>query len=342
MRRPIASPAMSSASRRLLSVAASMAAISLCASAAGSASAATIHVPTQTIAGTGSFALNNPGGIAIDNSGGTSAGSIYVSDTGNHRIIKFDSAGNFLLMWGQNVNEGSGDPDICTNAGSPTDICKVGDGGNGPGWVGQPTNIAVDPSSGPSAGDVYVIADVGNATYVEKFDPTGHLVTSWGGSPFAGALDGSTAPGGPFEYFFGGITVDLGGNLEVFKPNAFPSRLFEFAQDGSSPTSITTVRGSSQGGLSVDPAGNFFKINGDGSTVEKFGPTGSDLGQVNIGTGVGHQHRLRHRRRRSPGPRVRRRQRLPLQWLPTGHPGGRVDVRSGPVRGLRRHRELRL
>jgi hypothetical protein len=251
--------------------------------AAGSASAATIHVPTQTITGTGTFALNNPNGVAIDNSGGSSAGSIYVSDTGNHRIMKFDSAGNFLLMWGREVNEGSGDPNICTNAGPPTDICKLGEGGNGPGWVSQPNGIAVDPSSGPSAGDVYVVADIGNAPYVEKFDPTGHLITSWGGSPFAGALDGSTAPGGPFEYFFGGITVDLDGNFEVFKPSG--TRLFKFAQDGSSPSSVTTVRGSSQGGLSVDPAGNFFKINGDQSTVEKFGPTGADLGQVNVGTG---------------------------------------------------------
>lgn len=42
-----------------------------------------------------------PEGIDID-----SAGNIFVADTGNSRIQKFDSDGNFITKWG---TEGSGD-----------------------------------------------------------------------------------------------------------------------------------------------------------------------------------------------------------------------------------------
>jgi DNA-binding beta-propeller fold protein YncE len=35
-----------------------------------------------------------------------SSSNVYVADTGNHRIQKFDSSGKFITMWG---SEGSGD-----------------------------------------------------------------------------------------------------------------------------------------------------------------------------------------------------------------------------------------
>jgi tripartite motif-containing protein 71 len=55
---------------------------------------------------------------------------VYVADTNNHRLQKFDNNGNFITMWG---SEGSGDSQFI-----------------------EPTSVAVD-----SQDNVYVV-DMGN------------------------------------------------------------------------------------------------------------------------------------------------------------------------------------
>jgi hypothetical protein len=49
----------------------------------------------------GSFA--NPLGVAVDNSGGSSAGDVYVADTGAGQLVKFSSGGQELERWGRSV-----------------------------------------------------------------------------------------------------------------------------------------------------------------------------------------------------------------------------------------------
>src|SRR5580698_5205311 len=73
-----------------------------------SASAAKTRVQINTFGAEGSAVsnpnpLNNPQGIAVDQGNE----DVYVADTGNHRIEKFDALGNFLLAFGANVG-GSG------------------------------------------------------------------------------------------------------------------------------------------------------------------------------------------------------------------------------------------
>ena len=51
--------------------------------------------------GNGAGQFQDPEGIATD-----SKGNIYVADTNNHRIQKFDNNSNFITMWG---SEGTGD-----------------------------------------------------------------------------------------------------------------------------------------------------------------------------------------------------------------------------------------
>ncbi len=101
-----------------------------------------------------------PQGIALD-----AAGTIYVADTRNHRIQKFDQQGQFVAVWG--------------------------DSGSAPGQFDHPTRLAVD-----AAGFVYV-ADSRNAR-IQKFALDGGLVAVWDqiGSgrgqfinPFAVAVD---------------------------------------------------------------------------------------------------------------------------------------------------------
>ncbi|HEY7951479.1 MAG TPA: hypothetical protein VID70_00735, partial [Solirubrobacteraceae bacterium] len=55
--------------------------------------------------GGGAGELREPGGVAVDNDPlSASYRDVYVVDAGNGRVEKFDSSGNFLLMFGGGVN----------------------------------------------------------------------------------------------------------------------------------------------------------------------------------------------------------------------------------------------
>jgi Fibronectin type III domain/NHL repeat/WD40-like Beta Propeller Repeat len=90
--------------------------------------------------GPGAGQLNEPEGIAVDNSGGASEGDVYVLETGNQRIQKFGPDGEFITGFGE--------------------------AGTGPGQF-QTLNgrsVAVD-----SSGSVYVADE----DRVQKFSPAG-------------------------------------------------------------------------------------------------------------------------------------------------------------------------
>ena len=153
---------------------------------------------------------------------------------------------------------------MCTAASG--DTCVAGTQGSGAGEFSAPAFVAVDNSSGPSAGDVYV-GDPGDDV-ISKFDSSGNLITSWASG---GQLNGGSSFGS-----IDGIAVDSSGDLLVINDG---NPVYEFAQDGSSVTNFATARGMSADGLAVDASGNLFKVNGDGS-VEKITSTGSDVGTV--------------------------------------------------------------
>ena len=90
--------------------------------------------------GDGQFA--QPEGIAVD-----ASGAVYVADTFNHRIQKFDADGSFLLKWG---SLGSGNEQFYDPLGLGTD----GDG-----------NVYVAETSVPR---------------IKKFDAAGTFLLSWG------------------------------------------------------------------------------------------------------------------------------------------------------------------
>lgn len=240
--------------------------------AATPASAENVHVLTQTITGAPGTNFNFPRKVAVDNSSGLTAGSIYVADSQNRRIVKFAPNGQFDLMWGHSVNEGTGNPDICTSVGPPANICTPSQGfGSGAGSFFNLNDVAVDGSSGPSAGDVYTLGD----GVVQKFDPTGHIIASWGGTPFPGGMEGFSQSCCTLQ----AITVDPNGNLYVQGAET----LYKFSENGTPQGSIVT--GSQGVGIALDAAGNVFKINGAGfnsGPLEKFGPTNTNLGRVDV------------------------------------------------------------
>jgi DNA-binding beta-propeller fold protein YncE len=109
--------------------------------------------------------MDGPNAVASD-----PAGNVYVADTGNDRIQKFDSAGNFVLAWGRNVdgvNPSTGF-EICTVAAN----CQAGSAGSARGAVSGPRGIAADGSS-------VWISDTGNER-VQVFDSSGNFVLMWG------------------------------------------------------------------------------------------------------------------------------------------------------------------
>jgi DNA-binding beta-propeller fold protein YncE len=96
--------------------------------------------------GWGHEAIKTPHGLRID-----PAGNVWLTDIGNHLVMKFDPAGKLLLSLGHKGE-----------AGADVD------------HFDRPTDVAVTP-----AGDFYVSDGYGNAR-VLRFSRDGKLLTQWG------------------------------------------------------------------------------------------------------------------------------------------------------------------
>ena len=75
------------------------------------------------------YPLKFPAGVAVDNS----TGDVYVIDTIASRVEKFDSAGNFLLMFGHEVNKTAveesrpeAEQNVCPAPAHLADVCQRG------------------------------------------------------------------------------------------------------------------------------------------------------------------------------------------------------------------------
>jgi hypothetical protein len=243
--------------RRICRAVIALSLVSIAASLAFSGPAlalATSHGFKTTFAGSGTSALSNPTDVAVDNSTGPSAHDVYVTDPAHYRIEKFTPSGEFLLMFGKNVDQTTGGNVCPEHLG---DTCKVGSEGSSPGAFTAPAFVAVD-SSPSGEGDVYV-GDTGDGS-VSKFDSFGDLVASWGAS-------GQLAGLGSIQ----GIAVDPTGNLFVETGD-----ISWYEQSGAHHSDFGYPRGTSPSGLAVDAEDNLYKIDGS-PNVTKFSDTGTDL-----------------------------------------------------------------
>ena len=217
------------------------------------------------------YPLASPTGIAVDNSSGPSAGDLYVVDGGNRRVEKFGPSGEFILMFGGEVDLTTGGG-VCTAASQ--DICKAGTEGSSPGEFRRPSFVAVDNSDGPSSGDVYVGDELFGT--VSKFDPSGHLVASWG----AGGQLNNTGGGGS------GIAVDSHGNL--FTIGETQGRWYD--PTGQLHSVIEVPTRPTVFGLTVDSEGYLYHVNQEGE-LTKYNNAGGLIGNPDtlrnaIGAGV--------------------------------------------------------
>jgi hypothetical protein len=187
--------------------------------------------------------LSGPTDIDVDQA----SHAFYVTDPGNHRVEKFDAAGNFLLMFGKGVDQTSGG-NVCTEASG--DTCKAGTSSANSGGFDSPEFVAVDNTGGPSSGDVYV-GDTGD-NVVQKFNPSGQVISSWGAG---GQKDGSDATDLPGFGPLAGVAVGGPTGTLYVAGTHYSDDIWTYTQNG------TYIRWYATGGLlglSADQDGNFY------------------------------------------------------------------------------------
>lgn len=220
-------------------------------------------------------------------------GSIYVADTGNHRIQALSKDGTFVLKWG---TQGSGQgqfnepwgiavaPDgsvyvadtwnhrvqrfssVGQYQGEFGTFANVqqGDPQSEPGKFWGPRDVAVDAD-----GNVYV-TDTGNKR-VQKFNPNGEFVAAWGG---AGIIPGA------FEEPVG-IDIDRDGNIYV--ADTWNHRIQKFDADFN-PVAQWDVAGwdtesvINKPSLAVDAQGRVFISDPEGFRIIAYDQKGKVLG----------------------------------------------------------------
>jgi|DewCreStandDraft_4_1066084.scaffolds.fasta_scaffold06561_5 sugar lactone lactonase YvrE len=190
----------------------------------------------STVAGTGArgysgdggpateAALDTPQGIALD-----AAGTLYIADTGNHRVRRVDAEGRITTIAGNGEDGSAGD-------GGPAVEAQLSD----------PSSVALD-----AAGNLYIADSWANR--IRKVTPEGRIVTVAG----TGAR-GFSGDGGPAaEAWFSGpacVRVDAAGNLLV--ADRYNNRVRKISPDGR----ITTIAGNGYYGAVGD-------TNGDGGAA---------------------------------------------------------------------------
>ncbi len=195
--------------------------------------------------------FNGPAGMETD-----SGGNIFVVDTGNNRVEKFNSNG--------------------------VDLSEFGSYGSSDLQFDAPHDIAID------AGNEMYVTDTNNHR-VEKFDVTGNYITEWG---FNGSGDGQFSfPEGiavsPDYYVYVADT----GNNRVQKFDAFGIHQISWGSAGLSDGFFTSPRG-----IAVDKDGNILvadsgnnrvqKFDASGGFITKWGSAGTGDGQFNNPSGI--------------------------------------------------------
>ena len=264
------------------------------------------HTYSTSFSGEGPAALIHPTDVAVDQS----TGDIYVVDQGGYRVEKFTPSGEFIFMVGQEVNRTASERpastpterDLCTAASS--DSCQVAPSttselhpstpfsGFLPGELANPLYVAVDNSGGLSAGDFYVASSKQGAcqcfsphvNYISKFDPSGHLISSWveGGQltftvGFSNFIFHHHHVAAEFSGEPAGLAIDPDGDL-YFSFTDF-GEVVSVAQFGAYLGAFSTENTLVASRLAPAPGGDLLAATAAG-TVHQLTPAGADLGAI--------------------------------------------------------------
>ena len=262
-------------------------------------SAAPISVLQFGSSGTGNGQFASPTSVTLD-----SSGNIYVVDSANHRVQKFNSSGVYQSQFGSSGTgngqfntprsidfDSSGNIFVLDTANnrvqkfnsSGTYVSQFGSYGTGNSQFDNPTGIAIDASD-----NIYV-ADTFNSR-VQKFNSSGTYVLQFGSA----GSGGSGQFGGVYD-----VAVDSSGNVYVVdsynrvqKFNSSGVFQSQFGSAGSSNGLLNTPTG-----IAVDTSGNIYvveyannrvqKFNSSGTYVTKFGSSGSGVGNISNVYGLG-------------------------------------------------------
>jgi hypothetical protein len=243
----------------------------------GSAWASTWY-PLMGSFGPESGSFTNVQGVAVD----SSSGDVYVLDTGQQKLYKFDSAGKPAKFSGL--------------AGEPVAIEGLGGAGN------DENELAVDNSAGPAKGDIYVATNNGVIKVIgsdgKALGTIGNEAPApWGeacgvavdpsGNVYVGIYQGDVnkyvpkanpATSRDYASSIGGagqpcnIAVDSAGSVFADKWKEGPVTSFSASEFGSlsASGSVVDAKGST---LAVDPATDDVYVD-EGGQVSQFGPHG--------------------------------------------------------------------
>ncbi len=209
-----------------------------------------------------------PTDVAVD-----AAGNVYVVDSGNHRIQKFDSTGKFLAKWG---TKGSGDSQFETPVGIALDSTgKFA-------YVADKFNHRVQKFdvSGPSA---RFVAKWGSECNLTVTPPTGRCVDPDGEGPFKTGDGQFNKPQAIAVDGTGSVYVSDTENHRIQKFDATSKFLFKWGRNGFAPGQFDVPRGlafTKQGVLLIVDQNNnrVQEFNTDGTFMRQWGEPGTGEG----------------------------------------------------------------
>jgi len=180
--------------------------------------------------------FQRPRGVAV-----APDGTLYIADTGNHRIQHLTADGQVLEVWGRYGNLMDGGPEAAP-----------------PGTFNEPWGIAVGPD-----GSVYV-ADTWNHR-IQKFDAHGKFLTMWGRFGNDGNMLSLWGPRDVVVDAAGHVFVTDTGNKRIVVYSANGEPLAQFGHGGAAVGEF-----SEPVGLALDAEGNLYVADTWNQRVQVF------------------------------------------------------------------------